>query len=384
MKNLSKRSTKILPQPMFEIMDSASINSKTIHLEIGDTSYFRNKSFNSLLKKNIIPKNMSYAPSSGDIKLRGLMSKIYSKRINHNFTEENVVVAPCNGLITQFLLSTTNIGDELLIPDPGFPTYSLAARALDLKAHYYKLHQKNNWQPSLKKIEKIIKKNKKIKVLIICTPSNPVGTIISGVEFKKIVLLAAQNNILCLVDDTYRQIKFHHKDEYLKFHKNIFYIYSMSKDAGIPSARLGFGIGNKYIIKKIIHQNSLINSCHPLFIQKTAFEYLVNYQGSYIKDLKSSILKRISVVEKFFRDSQIIEYTIPDGGIFFFIKIKNIKISSIDLAQDILKKTNVCVCPGSVFGPSGENCLRLNLAVSIRDLQKACRKINNYLIKYYS
>ena len=381
MTKVSRRSLKIKPQPMFEIMDSAKTNTKTIHLEIGDTSYFDNKNFNFLLKKNITSSNMSYAPSAGDLKLRKLMSKIYSKITDYKFTADNVVVSPCNGLITQFLESVTDIGDEVLIPDPSFSTYTLAANSLDLKTNLYRLHQKNDWQPSIDEVEKMILKNKKIKVIIICSPSNPLGSIIRFDELKRIIQLTAKHNIMCLIDDTYRQIKLSKFKEYRKYNNNIFYIYSMSKDAGIPSARLGFGIGNKEIIKKLIHKNSLVNSCQPLFIQRAAFEYLSKYQSVYLKNLKKSILARIKLVEEIFSDNNLIDYVKPYGGIFLFIKIKNTKISSIKLAQNILEKKNVCVCPGKVFGPSGEGYLRLNLAIGSDDLRKGCIKINEYINK---
>ena len=380
---LSKRSAKIKPQPMFKIRNAAALlkkkGRKVISLEIGDTSSFNNVIFKNILKKNLSTNNFGYSLSAGMSDLRKHISKKFSREYSKKLTAENIIISPANALISEILLSICDKGDYVMIPDPGFPTYGLSADAIGVKKLYYKLNQIDNWQPNIKDInKKILKDRKKIKAIFINSPSNPLGSIIEQQNLEKIVELAHKNKILCIIDQTYYNLKFSKDNQDLKYSKYTFFLHTFSKSDAIPGVRMGFGIGDKEIIKSIENINSLFFSSQPEFIQKSILNYFLQ-KNSFSQRIKKSLIQRVENCNKILQESNKLSFVKPNGGIFIFINIEKISNDSNRFAMRLLNKTGVCVCPGDSFGPSGKKYIRINLGGNENDLYKGCRKIINYI-----
>lgn len=382
-KYFSKRSTKVYPQPMFSIMSMATKlekthNKKVIHLEIGNTGYFKNDLFLKHLKNETNFKNVHYVSSAGVYETRNKIAKKLSKHKN-NFTYENIVISSANSLITMFLYSLVNENETVLILRPYFPTYQLSCKALDLKITYYDLNEFNDWQISPDKFLEIYKK-KKFKAVILNSPSNPSGKLIENSNLKKIIKICETKKIFCLIDYTYQNLLFEKKQKPEIFFNNFsFYIFSYSKEAAIPTFRLGFGLANKTIINKIQEMNSLIYSCYPANIQKALIKYLP-HEKKFLKNINYSLLLRKKLAIKILQRSNKFKIVNPDGGIYIFIKILD-KMNGDEFAKILLKNNFVCVCPGSSFGSNYKQYFRINLAGKIFELKKGLNKIVSFFDK---
>lgn len=378
---LSKRANLSQSQPMFDIM-SAALNiekrekKKIIHLEIGNTSFFNNSKLIKILKSKISHKFINYVPSEGNTKLRKKLSNIFSEKLNQKLNQENIIISSANSLVTKFLHSVTDKGDRILLPSPCFSTYNLSAEFLELKVFYYELNENKNWQPSINLLTDIIKKNS-VKVLVLNSPSNPLGKKIDNLTIKKIFKLCSLNKIYLLIDNTYAFMDFDFKKINLPKDNNVFYIYSFSKDSAAPGLRAGFGIGNELIINKIGNFNSMIESCYPGFIQEAIYDYL-DYKDSFSKKVQKEIISRIKTIDKIFNKTKFLKIIIPDGGIFMFIKVLLPNFDGTSFALGLLENKFVCVCPGKYFGENHHNYFRINLALSHNELITASKKIVDY------
>ena len=383
---LSKRSLSVKPQPMFEIMEIASLiekkNKKIIHLEIGDTSSFNNTIFKKILKKNITDESFRYALSGGLTKLRETIASKFSKEYSKKLSYKNIIISPCNALISEILISICDKDDAVLIPDPGFPTYGLSCDALGLKKIFYKLNEHKKWQPDLNDLEEKIKKNKKkIKAIFINSPSNPLGTVLDKKIIKKILKLSQDYNIFCIIDQTYYNLFYLKKEIKLKYSKNIFFMHTLSKSESIPGVRMGFGIGPKNIINSIENINSLFFSSQPRFIQEAVAEYLSN-KSNFSFNIKNNLIKRSKKCSEIFKKANNISFIKPNGGIFMFLNIKKISPDGYNFAIQLLKKEFICVCPGNSFGPSSKSYVRINLGGNEKELYKGCEKIVKFATNF--
>ena len=365
---------------MFKIMSLATKlekenKKKIIHLEIGNTGYFENNHFIKCLNNETNPKNMHYVSSAGVYELRAKIAKKFSFN-KKNFSFENIVISPANSLITMFLYNVVNHNETVLLLRPYFPTYKLACNAFNIKTIYHDLADKNDWQITPKDFLYLYNK-KKFKAVIINTPSNPSGKLIYKENINKILKICERKKIFCLLDYTYHNLVFekNSKPEII-YNKFTFYIFSYSKDAAIPSLRLGYGLGDIKVISKIQEMNSLIYSCYPANIQKALIRYLP-YERKFLKKINNSLKKRRDLAIKVFQKSNKFKLIIPDGGIYMFIRILD-KIDGDNFAKILLKKDFVCICPGSSFGSTYKQYFRINLAGNILELKKGLNKIVSF------
>ena len=151
---LSRRSSRFQPQPMFRIQAEAQELERSgrsiLHLEIGDTSGFTNPELIRLLTQECgATASLGYSPSAGESVLRDALARQYSQECRTTFTRENVVVTPANAAISQLLGVLCDEGDRVLLPDPGFPTYQLAARFNGLEPIFFSLMENVGFQPEL-------------------------------------------------------------------------------------------------------------------------------------------------------------------------------------------------------------------------------------------
>ena len=378
---LSNRSKKIKAQPMFDIMEDAKIlesQGRVIaHLEIGDSSSFENVQLHNLVKKNLADADsLQYSPSEGESRLREAFIFHYSILCNHEFTKEEVVVTPANAAVSQLFDVLADEGEHVLIPDPGFPTYSLAAVHTNIEPVYYKLEEKNNFQLNLDEIFSLIESDPQIKLFVLNSPSNPLGIFHNLSDIDKLVRFCKEKDIYVIWDDTYRNLIYKDKLKRTVRHQdNIFYIYSLSKDMAAPALRIGCVIGERMAIKKIANHNSLFYSCLPKFIQLAAADYLFEDQRPYRKSLRIKMIDRIEKVVNILKSAPNITYIEPNSGIYFFLNISQSNLNGEKFANKLLEDCGVCVCPGINFGSSGKEYIRICISGEGKVLYESIEKI---------
>ncbi len=178
-----------------------------IHMEIGDTDFDTPKIIKNACYKALDENKTHYLPSQGLLELRQEIAKYISKTRKIPVAPEEVVVTPGGKpIIFYTILATVNPGDEVIVPNPGFPTYESVVNFIGAKAVPLPILAENDFQVDLKQLAKLI--TKKTKLIIVNSPHNPTGGILTHQNLAGIAKLAKKHNLWVLSDEVYDRINF--------------------------------------------------------------------------------------------------------------------------------------------------------------------------------
>jgi aspartate/methionine/tyrosine aminotransferase len=342
---------------MFDVLSMARARESNGHyvarMEIGDTPGFRNDHIHGLVTK-YSSSPYRYSPSRGE---EILINKVVETQWP-SAKSENIVIGPANFLITASLASKTSPGDFVLLPDPGFASYKLAADFLGLNIVYYPVYENSEARfPNLGAFIKGLKVRP--KVVIVNNPSNPLG-----VAFSDSVVQASLENfpglgIEIIFDETYINLVY---DGTTTAIDNLpaTRLRSFSKEHCAPGLRIGYGFADKESARNMGDLMSLSISCVPQFIQYAVAEYLGSNESiEFTRNLSAEMARRLKYTAGAIPKGLM--RTEPNAA--FYALVSSGKHDG-DSAFDFLLERNVSVCPGSKFGENSRNSLRVSLAGS--------------------
>jgi len=380
--SLSVRSGLVRPQPMFEILSEANrlqrSGRRIIRLEIGDTSENADRLLVEKLNRVAFSNEvLGYSPSAGEFELRGAFAKVQSDWKKHVFREENIVVTPANAAVSQLFHLLADAGDTVIMPDPCFPTYRLAAEFADLRVANFTLSEGAHFSPNLDEILQVIRRSVRPKILIIDSPSNPLGISHPREFMQGLGQMCLESGVNLVVDETYRNLTYSSSPVPEYVIEGATYIYSLSKDAGAPGLRLGFVTGSESLAAKVADYNSLFYSCLPKSLQLAAQSFLEDESRSYTQAV-SIYEARAKEVSEIFSNARSISFVKPNASIYFFLNVSETGLTGQEFAFELLNQKSVCVCPGIGFGPAGDRYVRISIAGDRDELQVGCERILDF------
>ena len=331
---------------------------------------------------NAYKHSFPYLPAGGDFQLRQRIADFYSRSWGKKFNQDNAFVG-AGGKEAIFVLLSTLLergkqGQEVIIVSPYWATYPKVVDILGGKKVFIKTSDKNNFALDIDKIERAI--TKKTKAVIINTPGNPSGQIVPEDKVKKLAFLAKKKDVIILFDEVYEAYDYEglFTSALKHFNKNIFCIFSASKSFSLCGWRVGWGIGDKELIKKMTNIQSEITTS-PNAISQLALKELFSkpkqIQEYLVSINKKAKMRRNLAVRLLKKDK--VDFVCPQGGIAIFIKIPNSFKNAFSFAEKLLKEQKVSVAPGELFG--WENYFRMNLASSPKNIKEGIKRI----VKYY-
>jgi LL-diaminopimelate aminotransferase len=324
------------------------------------------------------PANHRYPESEGLLELRKAMAAWYQKRFGV-FLDPATEVLPLIGSkegIGHISFCLIDTGDIALVPDPGYPVYSVSTRLAGGTPYFLPLTLANGYLPDLGAIPPEVLS--RAKVLWLNYPNNPTGAVADLGFFQGAVEFARANNIAICHDgpysevafDGYRPVSFMQaegaRDVGIEFH-------SLSKSYNMTGWRIGMAVGNAVMIDALKRLKSNLDSGIPQAIQEMAIEALTGPQdviarnnGVYVRrrDLVVDVLTDIGC-----------EVPPPKAGLYVWAKVPP-GYSSLEFASDVLDQVGVLVIPGSGYGPSGEGYVRLSLTIGDASLVKGLTKLS--------
>ena len=368
-------SERIKPQPMFDVLSMARKRELEGHyvarMEIGDTPGFKNLTIHSLVEKHA-SSPYRYSPSRGE---PSLIDKVIETQWP-NYSPENVVVGPANFLITAALASETSPGDTVLLPDPGFPSYKLAADFLGLKIVYYPLNSNQiTGFPDLKVLVKALPNVP--KVIIVNNPSNPLGIAFDGSLVLQSLKDVLNLGIKIILDETYVNLVYDSTDISLG---NIpaTRLRSFSKEHCSPGLRIGYAVGTGEVARTMANLMSLSISCVPQFIQFAVAEYLGSDESiEFTNKLKEEMSFRMSYLAEAVPKGLL--QTKPNAAFYALINIGNL---GGEAAFAFMLERNVSTCPGVKFGENARNSVRISLAGSKDNFEKDIEMLTSALTEW--
>lgn len=292
----------------------------------------------------------------------------YQKRFSVILEEAEVF--PLSGAkdgVSHLPLALLNQGDEVLVPDPGYPAFTAPALMIGAKPIYYDLLLDNDFKISLDQLNKKI--SAKTKFIWVNFPSNPTGQVATLSELKKIVDFAKAKNLLIVYDNAYSEITF---DGFIapsilqiKGAKDIAVeIGSFSKTFSFAGFRMGWIVGNKEIIKALAKVKSQMDSGLPAYLQNLGSFALTNFDQNWYQQMIGSYQKRREIIEVHLNKLGLIPH-LPKGGLYIWAEIPKSFANSQDYAMEILHRKQILFTPGLAFGKNGERFVRVSISSNI-------------------
>ena len=335
-----------------------------INMGIGSPDISPPKKIIKSLEKSLYQKNAHrYQSYKGTDLLRNSIKSFYKKKYNVKLNSEKNIL-PLLGSkegIMHISLAFLNPGDEVLIPDPGYPTYTSVTNIVGAKPVYYDLIQENSWLPDINKLNQM--DLTKVKLMWINYPNMPTGADLDSNNFYELVLFAKKNKILIINDNPYSFILNDNPKSILSLKNSIDYcleLNSLSKSFNLSGWRVGMLIGSKKNINSVLKIKSNMDSGMFFGIQMGAADAL-QLGEKWFKKINNIYYKRKKLVHQIC-DILNISYNPNSVGMFVWGKINSNK-SSKEMTDYLLYEKNIFIAPGFIFGKNGEGYIRFSLCV---------------------
>ena len=360
-----------------EVSNMIQSGESVINMAIGSPDLFPSirviDEIKNSLSDSFAHKYQSY---QGLPELRDAIAKFYNKFFGVELNPLNEVL-PLMGSkegIMHISLAFLNPGDEVLIPNPGYPTYLSVTKLVEANPVFYNLSEENGWFPNLSELEN--KDLSKVKLMWINYPHMPTGASANFDQFEKLLEFAKTNNILLINDNPYSFIL---NDEYLSLLKVRGYkdfvleLNSLSKSFNMSGWRVGMLVGSSDNITKVLKVKSNMDSGMFYGIQKGAIAAL-NLDKSWFDDLNKVYLKRRKLIWNI-ADKLNCSYDKNSKGLFVWAKLPNHIKSSEQYIDTLLKEKKIFIAPGTIFGSNGEGYIRFSLCIDEVKIDEALKRI---------
>jgi aspartate/methionine/tyrosine aminotransferase len=330
------------------------------------------------------PDAHGYQPTQGTPELREAMARFYQRWYGVDLDAKSEVL-PLIGSkegILHVTLAFVNPGDEVLVPNPGYPTYTSLSKILGAKVVNYDLREDNGWQPDFEQLEQIVsRKESRCKLLWTNYPNMPTGGRARMETYERLVSFAQKHGLVVVNDNPYSFIL---SEEHLSIlqvagaKECCIEFNSMSKSHNMPGWRVGLCASNPTFISWILKVQSNIESGTFRGIQLAAAEAYNNDEAWHREYNIETYARRRQWAERIM-DALGCRYDNRQVGMFLWGKIpENVK-NVEDLTERVLHEARVFITPGFIFGTNGERYIRISLCAKEEKLEEALERIKNTL-----
>jgi len=329
-----------------------------------------------LQEESAKPNVHAYQSYKGSPVLRRAMSDWYKRWYNVDLDPDTEIL-PLIGSkegIMHICMTYLNKGDEVLVPNPGYPTYRSAVMLAGGKSKEYKLSEKNNYEPDFDKLSK--KGLKKVKLMFVNYPQMPTGQLPSRELFEKLVAFGKENNILIIHDNPYSFILNENPMSLLSVEGAkdcVIELNSLSKSQNMAGWRVGMLCGAKGRIEEVLRFKSNMDSGMFLPVQLAAAKALGLGNEWYEEVNNVYKVRREKVFELL--DLLGTKYSKQQAGLFVWAKIPSKFKNGFELSDDVLYNSNVFITPGGIFGDAGEKFIRVSLCAPVEKFEESINRI---------
>lgn len=353
-----------------------------IHFEIGEPDFDTPSHIKDAAIEALKEGFTHYTPSQGIRELReAIADKVredYGIDVDPN---RNIVVMPgAKPCIFTAMLALLDPGDEVIIPSPAYPIYESIASFVGAKPILVPVSEEDEFRLTADAVAENV--TDKTKMIIVNTPCNPTGSMLSASDVKGIVEVAREKGIYVLADEVYSKIVFEYPHySFLKeFDDNIVVVDGFSKTYAMTGWRLGYAIANSTLIEYMTKLQINIVSCPVAFVQKAAITALRGPQDC-VKSMVEEYRIRRDTIYDLLRKIDGVKVVKPKGAFYIFPNVSSYGLKSIDLMRYLLAEAKVAVLHGTAFGQHGEGYLRFSYALSREMIVEGLKRVREALEK---
>ncbi len=364
-----------------EMFDLAARYEDVISLGIGEPGFQTPPHIVEAGVKALREGHTKYTPNAGILKLREAIAYKMSD-YGLNVKGENVMVTTGAGeAVLLALLVITDPGDEVVIPDPCWPNYFGHAAIAGINVKPAKTYEQDHFHLRAENIESVV--SHRTRVLIVNSPSNPTGAVLSRQELEEISKVALKHDLKVISDETYSEIIYDGRK-----HVSIaslpdmagrtIVVNSFSKTYAMTGWRVGFAVGDSSVVEQMAKLQESVSSCVNASAQQACLAAL-NGPQDCVKEMLEGYEERRELFLSELQEMTDISCLVPEGSFYAFPNIKKLGISSKEAAMMFLEKAHVVVVPGPAFGESGEGYIRISFCGSKESIKEGLGRLHNIL-----
>jgi aspartate aminotransferase len=384
---LSDSAYQIDGQPMFKVLEKVQQlerqGKEILHFELGEPDFDTPDNIVNACIDALKDGDTHYTNSMGLFELREAVAATTLKSRGFKPNINQILITPgANAIIYFVIRCIVNIGEEVIVPDPGFPTYFSAIKFCGAKAVRVALNEKNQHQLMADDVRQLI--TDKTRLIIINSPSNPTGAMTDQKEIQEIYKICSDKGIFILSDEIYSRLVFEDSGEFfspsmLDYCKsNVIVLNGLSKAFAMTGWRIGVAIGPELLIEKMGLLLQTINSCVSPFIQRAAIE-AINGDQSDVQTMKNEYSERRNALVNGLNSIDGIRCAMPKGSIYAFANVSGLGMTGEEFSDFALEKAGVALLPGSSFGHYSDDFVRICYVNSIESISRAIEKIKEAL-----
>ncbi len=384
MTHISERELELPDAIIGKLLGIAAERKDIISLGPGEPDFPTPKPIVEYLKKNM-QKGMHYSDPRGRQDLRKVIAKKLRKENKiKSANEEDIIVTTGSqeGLLDAFM-ATLDPGEQIVLQNPGYLAYIPQIELINAYPVYLKLDEEDGFEINPDKLAKLVDK-KKTKVILINTPANPTGNVLSKKVLEEVADIAVENDVLVFSDEAYEKLVYGKK--HISFaslngmEKYAVTFHTFSKSFAMTGFRVGYVHGPQKLINPIAKVHHYTTLCAPHISQIAALKAL-HLSGKYIERMRKEYDKRRKFIVKRLNETGL-KTCEPFGAFYAFSNITSVtKKKSFAFAQELLRKAKVATVPGTEFGSYGEGFIRFSYATDLKRINDAMDRIERYLNK---
>lgn len=348
-----------------------------IHLELGEPSFHPAAEVAGAAKAALDAGRDRYCAPAGIPELRAALAAYLRRTRGLQCEAEDILVAPgCKLALSLAMTALIERGDEVLCPEPSFPLYPSLTRGLGARPVGYRLLEENSFQPDLGEVSGLI--TPRTRVLVLCSPNNPTGTVFSRATLEGLAALAREHDLAVIADEVYARIVYDERFVSIAtlpgMAERTVVIDGFSKSFAMTGWRLGYAVAPPEMVAAL--EMLVVNSftCASEFLQVAAIEALRDASG-HTNAMVAEYARRRELFAGGLARIPGLRCRMPQGAFYAWARVVRPGLTAEALQQRLLEEAGVAAIPGAAFGRSGAEFLRFSFAGAALELSEALERI---------
>jgi len=384
---LARRMSRLGTETAFEVLNKARALERQgkdiVHLEIGEPDFDTPANVVEAAVDALHKGWTHYGPSAGLPELRQTIADYVSRTRGVPVSSDEVVVVPGGKPIIFFsILSLVDEGDEVIYPNPGFPIYESMIHYVGGRAVPIQLREEKDFGLDVEELASLI--NDRTRLIILNSPQNPTGGVLSKAAIHDIADAIGDRNVMIMSDEIYSRLLFEGEHFSIMsipgFKERTILLDGFSKTYAMTGWRMGYGVMRSDLAAQVTRLMTNSNSCTASFTQVAGIEALRGDQTS-VDRMRDEFRRRRDAFVAGLNRTKGFSCRMPKGAFYTFPNITATGWPSKKLADAMLEEAGVACLSGTAFGDFGEGYLRFSVANSLENLNKALDRIERWTAK---
>ncbi|HEY7198803.1 MAG TPA: pyridoxal phosphate-dependent aminotransferase [Candidatus Dormibacteraeota bacterium] len=356
-----------------------------VHLEIGEPDFATPDNITEAAVAAMHAGFTHYTPAGGIMEAREAVARFVSGRLGIEAAGDEVVLTPGSKNVLLFvLLACVEPGDEVIYPDPGYPIYSSLVNFVGASPVPVRLREERGFRMDLDELAALV--TPRTRLLILNSPQNPTGGVLTREDVRAIAALAIEHDLLVISDEIYSQIIY--GPEHFSvlsepgMRERTVLMDGMSKAYAMCGWRLGYSVAPRELTRRMEALMINSSSCAAAFSQMAMIEAFESPESdAAVRRMVGQFRARRDLVVAGLNAIPGVRCETPQGAFYVFPNIEGTGRNERELAEELLDRAGVALLPGTAFGPAGAGFLRLAYTQAEADLRTGLERIAEYLAK---